>query len=66
MDKFGNKYFENLEEELPCKAWSRQDSSAETDIHEKYGRDGWITKTRNSIRTWFEQSYIMATVSLTV
>ena len=53
MDRFGNMYYENLEEELPC-TQQPFEWYIRVLICEQYEVDGWTTKTRSLMRTWLQ------------
>ena len=57
-DRYGNKYYENLEQELPCTypapgvPWFPSGVSRASVVVDSLqcGRDGWTTKTRSTVR----------------
>jgi hypothetical protein len=54
-DKFGNKYYENWTDELPCMAPimhpTRCSNQAADHNVQQYGRDGWTTRSTTLTRT---------------
>ena len=51
-DRYGNKYYENLEDELPCMIARDQCMDNQKLIRLQYGQDGWTTRRRNSTRKY--------------
>ena len=51
-DRYGNKYYENLEDELPCVIARNQYMDNRKLTRLQYGQDGWTTRRRNSTRKY--------------
>lgn len=61
-DKFGNKYFENIEDELPCMDIPSSSLSVHTLMELQCGQDGWTTRKSNSRREQFITQELTATL----
>ncbi len=55
-DRYGNKYYENLQDELPCMMSQAILSSTWELTITQCVQDGWIIRRRNSIRKFILQN----------